>query len=121
MRIYRLESGILIESDKQFHLVEDRDWDAFVNDDGLFEKAAEIVALWSRDISVGDIEVRVAIVIEIPEVRAPGPASHLDASMIADVFKFSVSLVSVERIAAGMPSVKSAYICRRFFLKDFLR
>jgi len=43
MRIYRIESGILIESDEQFHLVEDRDWDTFINDNALFEKVTDIV------------------------------------------------------------------------------
>lgn len=43
MNIYRIESGILIESDEQFHLVEDRDWDAFINDNALFEKVTDIV------------------------------------------------------------------------------
>ena len=38
MRLYRITSGIIIETKKRFFLLKDTDWDAFVNDDTLFEK-----------------------------------------------------------------------------------
>jgi 2-dehydro-3-deoxy-D-arabinonate dehydratase len=43
VRIYRIESGILIEAESQFYRVQERDWDAFINDDDLFAKVTEIV------------------------------------------------------------------------------
>jgi 2-dehydro-3-deoxy-D-arabinonate dehydratase len=43
MRIYRIESGVLIESEGEFYRVQERDWDEFINDDELFQKATEIV------------------------------------------------------------------------------
>ena len=38
MKIYRVKSGIVIESKDSFFLVETRDWDLFINDDHLASK-----------------------------------------------------------------------------------
>lgn len=38
MKIYKHKTGILLESDKALRLVENVDWDSFINDDDLFEK-----------------------------------------------------------------------------------
>lgn len=38
MKVYRTRSGILIEKDTQFFLLKDNNWDAFINDDQLFDK-----------------------------------------------------------------------------------
>ena len=43
MRVYRIESGVLIESEDQFYRLPERDWDAFINDDDLFANATEII------------------------------------------------------------------------------
>ena len=42
MRLYRITSGIIIETKKRFFLLKDTDWDAFVNDDTLFEKTEKL-------------------------------------------------------------------------------
>ncbi len=45
MRLYRITSGIIIETKKRFFLVKDTDWDTFVNDDGLFEKTEKLTRI----------------------------------------------------------------------------
>ncbi len=44
MKIYKIHSGILIESDHSFFLLKEEDWDEFVNDDELYEKVKNITA-----------------------------------------------------------------------------
>lgn len=43
MKLYKIKSGILIESRLQHYLVKDQDWDEFLNDDNLHQKISEIV------------------------------------------------------------------------------
>ncbi len=43
MKLYKIKTGVVIETDRGFHLLEGENWDAFVNDDHLFGKLAEIV------------------------------------------------------------------------------
>jgi 2-dehydro-3-deoxy-D-arabinonate dehydratase len=43
LKIYKLKTGVVIEKDQRFHLLEGESWDAFVNDDNLFHKLAAIV------------------------------------------------------------------------------
>jgi len=38
MKIYKLKSGILVENLTGFYLLENEDWDTFINDDALFQK-----------------------------------------------------------------------------------
>lgn len=38
MNIYKIKSGLVIESENSFFLLENEDWDAFINDDELFKK-----------------------------------------------------------------------------------
>ncbi len=42
MKLYKTQTGIVIERDQRFHLLEGENWDTFVNDDNLFGKLAEI-------------------------------------------------------------------------------
>lgn len=42
MRLYKIKTGVVIETDLGFHLFEGENWDAFVNDDNLFGKLAQI-------------------------------------------------------------------------------
>lgn len=42
MKLYKTKTGVIIEKDQRFHLVEGENWDAFVNDDNLFGKLAAI-------------------------------------------------------------------------------
>ncbi|HKK76246.1 MAG TPA: fumarylacetoacetate hydrolase family protein [Saprospiraceae bacterium] len=39
MKLYRVRQGILMEQKDQFFLLENEDWDTFINDDDLFAKA----------------------------------------------------------------------------------
>ena len=49
---------MLIESDEKFYLVEDRDWDAFINDNALFEKVTDIVRSTSAIDDLGSVIIR---------------------------------------------------------------
>ena len=42
MRLYRITSGIIIETRQKFFLLKEQNWDAFVNDDTLFEKMEKL-------------------------------------------------------------------------------
>jgi len=41
MKLYKVKSGILIEQDGSFHLLENETWDSFINDDNVYRKALE--------------------------------------------------------------------------------
>ncbi len=43
MKLYRTERGIIIEKENQFYLLEGREWNAYINDDTLYQKIAEDV------------------------------------------------------------------------------
>ncbi|KAA0230909.1 2-hydroxyhepta-2,4-diene-1,7-dioate isomerase [candidate division KSB1 bacterium] len=43
MKLYKIKTGVVIETDHGFHLLEGENWDTFVNDDNLFGKLAAIV------------------------------------------------------------------------------
>ena len=38
MKVYKTKSGIIIEKEKHFYLLEETNWDVFINDDKLFQK-----------------------------------------------------------------------------------
>lgn len=42
MKIYRTKAGIVIESEKKFFLAKEENWEQFINDDNLLEKATQI-------------------------------------------------------------------------------
>lgn len=44
MKVYKITRGILLEDQNEFYLLEDEDWDQFMNDDGLYEKTERIVS-----------------------------------------------------------------------------
>jgi 2-dehydro-3-deoxy-D-arabinonate dehydratase len=44
MKIYKTESGIVIENEEKFFLIKDEAWDEFINDDNLLQKAQNIIA-----------------------------------------------------------------------------
>ena len=44
MKIYRTKEGIVIENEEKFFLAKDENWDVFINDDNLPEKAKKIIA-----------------------------------------------------------------------------
>jgi 2-dehydro-3-deoxy-D-arabinonate dehydratase len=43
MRLYKISSGIIIETEKKMFLLQEIDWNAFVNDDSLFEKIEKLL------------------------------------------------------------------------------
>ncbi|HKK44725.1 MAG TPA: fumarylacetoacetate hydrolase family protein [Balneolaceae bacterium] len=42
MKVYKIDRGILIENQDSFYLLEDEDWDKFINDDNLHDKIERI-------------------------------------------------------------------------------
>lgn len=44
MKIYKLVDGILIEQNSSFFLLENENWDTFINDDLLFQKASKRIS-----------------------------------------------------------------------------
>jgi 2-dehydro-3-deoxy-D-arabinonate dehydratase len=47
MKIYRTKTGILVENEGKSFLVNDADWDQFINDDNLLQKLQQITATLS--------------------------------------------------------------------------
>jgi 2-dehydro-3-deoxy-D-arabinonate dehydratase len=43
MRVYKVKRGVVIEKDKALFLIEDQNWDSFINDDNLFEKISNVI------------------------------------------------------------------------------
>jgi len=43
MKIYKTDSGIVIEKENRFYLLKDENWDSFINDDNLFQKTTKLV------------------------------------------------------------------------------
>ena len=43
MKIYRTKAGIVIENDGSFFLLENENWDAFINDDNLMKKVGDSI------------------------------------------------------------------------------
>lgn len=41
MKLYKTKQGIAVENENGFYLLSNEDWDAFINDDALFEKTKE--------------------------------------------------------------------------------
>jgi len=44
MKIYRTKAGIVIEQEEKFFLVKDENWDVYINDDNLLQKAQKSIA-----------------------------------------------------------------------------
>jgi 2-dehydro-3-deoxy-D-arabinonate dehydratase len=44
MKIYKTESGILINQNDSFYLLKDEEWDSFINDDNLLPKAKDVIS-----------------------------------------------------------------------------
>ena len=39
MRVYKVKRGVVLEKDNSLFLLENQNWDTFINDDNLFAKA----------------------------------------------------------------------------------
>ncbi len=73
MRVYKVKQGIVLENDNSLFLLENQNWDAFINDDNLFEKiekATKELKPWSqgRDAVLKEIQAP----IQNQEVWASG-------------------------------------------------
>lgn len=44
MKVYKVNKGILIENKGIFYLLEDEDWDSFINDNNLFSKIEHLIS-----------------------------------------------------------------------------
>lgn len=44
MKIYKTKSGILINQNDSFYLLEDEEWDSFINDDNLLRKTEDLIS-----------------------------------------------------------------------------
>jgi 2-dehydro-3-deoxy-D-arabinonate dehydratase len=44
MKIYRTKGGIVIGKEEKFFLVKDEDWNEWINDDNLFQKAQDVIS-----------------------------------------------------------------------------
>jgi 2-dehydro-3-deoxy-D-arabinonate dehydratase len=44
MKIYRTKRGIVLEKEEKFYLIEDEDWNEWINDDNLFQKTNNIIS-----------------------------------------------------------------------------
>jgi len=44
MKVYKVNKGILIENKGTFYLLEDEDWDSFINDNNLFTKIENLIS-----------------------------------------------------------------------------
>lgn len=43
MKLYKTKNGLVIEKNEQYYLVENQDWDHYINDDNLFAKLESVV------------------------------------------------------------------------------
>ena len=43
MRVYKVKRGVVLEKDKSLFLLENQNWDTFINDDNLYAKAEAAV------------------------------------------------------------------------------
>ncbi|MEO6836984.1 MAG: fumarylacetoacetate hydrolase family protein [Ginsengibacter sp.] len=68
MKVYKTQSGIVIEKENKFYLSKD-DWDSFINDDHLFQKIEKLIQ------SSNEIEIANKIIEE--EILAPVGSQEL--------------------------------------------
>src|SRR3954470_11950078 len=47
MKIYKTKNGIVIEEENQFYLLKNEDWDVFINDDFVSDKAKKLIEVLS--------------------------------------------------------------------------
>jgi 2-dehydro-3-deoxy-D-arabinonate dehydratase len=73
MKIYKIKSGIVVEFENEFYLLENQDWDKFINDDDLFWKTKELIKSTSPSDSYGKlIETELQAPIRSQEIWASG-------------------------------------------------
>jgi 2-dehydro-3-deoxy-D-arabinonate dehydratase len=53
MKLYKTNAGIVIENGSNFYLLKDENWDAFINDDAVLQKATKLIS----SLTAGDKEL----------------------------------------------------------------
>jgi len=72
MKLYKTKKAILIENDEKFFLLEDEDWDNFVNDDNLFKKMIRLSNANKPVKNIENILEELAAPIQSQELWAAG-------------------------------------------------
>src|SRR5579859_1234036 len=77
------------------------------------EKTTQVVLIegvfWgTRNVSIRDVQVGIAVMIEVDEIGAPRPAPHGGTRLLACVLKLSIPLVAIKRITPRMLLVERA-------------
>src|SRR5215469_2768353 len=72
------------------------------------EKTRQLWGFGSGHVAVGDEKVRIAIMIKVPRVRAPGPTPELKIRVSRGIAEFSVSQILVEGISPRVAPVQGA-------------
>lgn len=55
MKLYRTSQGIVVEHDKGHFLLQNENWDTFINDDGLYSKLAALTGSRQPDATAADL------------------------------------------------------------------
>jgi len=69
------------------------------------KETRSIERIQARNVAVADVEISVAIVIEVPRVRRPGPPPYGGIRGLSRIPEFAVSKIPVKGIAARVPLV----------------
>src|SRR5262245_55967432 len=85
------------------------------------KEASKIGLLGTGDESVDDIEIVEAVIIEIQEIRAPGPPAHFHTSGQSNIFETPVYQVAKQGISPSMALVKRLDKLRLLRLEQVLR
>ncbi len=71
-------------------------------------------------VAVRYIKIRISVVIEVPEIGGPRPATHFNSGLTANVFEFAVALILVQRISSRVTLIEFADFFRSFGMKLLL-
>ena len=101
MRIYKTNTGIVIEKDNQFFLVKDNNWDSFINDDDVYQKATKLIS----SLPVGGNEL-------IADVLAPVGSQELWACGVT-YLRSKVGRQEESKVAGGSDFYAKVYEAER--------
>jgi 2-dehydro-3-deoxy-D-arabinonate dehydratase len=51
MKLYKTKQGIVVQEENRFYLLENEDWDTFINDDGVFQRVREKIKKLSSSLN----------------------------------------------------------------------
>jgi 2-dehydro-3-deoxy-D-arabinonate dehydratase len=101
MKIYKVSAGIVIEKESNFYLLKNENWDSFINDDSLFQKATKLVSL----LPAGGAEL-------ITEVSAPVGSQELWACGVT-YLRSKVGRQEESKVAGGSDFYARVYEAER--------